>query len=263
MIAELVRGQLKICSSLTEALSLARQEKPRIAAVGAGGKTTLLKRLAGEYQVLDKKPVVITTTHMKAENFSGFLIDPSAEEIMEVLEREGCVFAGDRAKGDKIKILPPKVLEAVLDLPGPVLIEADGARRLPVKIPAKHEPVFLPQVTCVLSVYGLDAVGKRIGEVCFRAELAADFLQKDVEDTLKPEDIAMLAISSRAGRKGAVGHMEYVVVLNKVDTRSRQETALDVWREIEKRRLEYGLGEVKVLITSECAENIGDGLQRV
>lgn len=246
IVAEMIEGKLKVHSSLIEALALEWRENPRIAAVGAGGKTTLLKRLAKEYQALDAKPAVITTTHMKAENFPGFLTDPSAEEILETRERVGCVFAGAGAGEGKIKILPGEVLERVLEFPGPVLIEADGARRLPVKIPAKHEPVLLSQVTCVLSVYGLDAVGRRIREVCFRAEMAADFLQKDVEDILEPKDIAMLAVSDRAGRKGIAGNMEYVVVLNKADTARRQEIAADIWQEIEKRRC----GNMKVLVTS-------------
>ena len=243
MVAEVIEGKLKVSSSLMEALSLERQGKPRIAAVGGGGKTTLLKRLAKEYQASGAKPAVITTTHMKAEDFPGFLIGPSVEEILETRERVGCVFAGAGAGEGKIKILPKAVLERVLELPGPVLIEADGARRLPVKIPAEHEPVLLPQVTCVLSVYGLDAVGRRISEVCFRAE---DFLQKDAGDILEPKDIAMLAVSDRAGRKGIAGSMEYMVVLNKADTDRRQETAVDIWREIKNRKC----GNTKVLVTS-------------
>lgn len=241
---------MHILPSLTEALKLSGQTRPRIAAVGAGGKTTLLKRLASEYQMSGQKPAVITTTHMKAEDSPQFLTDPSIEEIMEVREREGCVFAGAGADEGKIRILPPDVLAAVLELDGPVLIEADGARRLPVKIPAEHEPVLLPQVTCVLSVYGLDAVGRRIEEVCFRAERVSDFLHKDIREILEPEDIAMLAMSRRAGRKGTSRHMQYVIVLNKADTDKRQESALDIWRQIEKRKSGQELGEVKVLVSA-------------
>ena len=61
MIAEITGGRMHILSSLTEALKLSGQTRPRIAAVGAGGKTTLLKRLASEYQMSGQKPAVITT----------------------------------------------------------------------------------------------------------------------------------------------------------------------------------------------------------
>ena len=40
-----------------------------------------------------------------------------------------------------------------------MLIEADGAKCLPLKVPAEHEPVILPETTHVLSLYGMDAVG--------------------------------------------------------------------------------------------------------
>ena len=54
------------------------------------------------------------------------------------------------------------------------LIEADGARRLPCKVPESWEPVIYQKSTRVLAVYGLDAVGKSFREACFRPGLAAE-----------------------------------------------------------------------------------------
>ena len=52
--------------SLLMALGLTEQMVPRIAAVGAGGKTSLLKQLLAEYQEKGVPlPVLVTTTHMK------------------------------------------------------------------------------------------------------------------------------------------------------------------------------------------------------
>ena len=42
-------------------------ECPMIAAVGAGGKTSTLRRLAEEYALMGKKAIVLTTTHMREE----------------------------------------------------------------------------------------------------------------------------------------------------------------------------------------------------
>ncbi len=243
---------------LLKALALRDLAVPRIAAVGAGGKTTLLKRLAAEYRALGQKPVIITTTHMKIEDASWFLVDPTWEEILTVREREGYVIAGAKASDGKIGGLPSDILEAVLRLPCPVLIEADGARRLPVKIPAKHEPVLLSEVTCVMSVYGLDAVGRKIREVCFRAELAADFLNKDVDSVLRPEDIAALALSEQAGRKGLTEAMQYRIILNKADTKERQALALKIRQEIEKKKGEYGFREVKTIVTLLAGIKVGE-----
>ena len=63
MIAEIREGQLREYNMLLEALSLVviTGSEPRIAAVGAGGKTTVLKRLAEEYLAIGQQSVIITT----------------------------------------------------------------------------------------------------------------------------------------------------------------------------------------------------------
>ncbi len=250
MFAEIIEGQLVERDTLLEALSLIGFKSPRIAAVGAGGKTTLLKELAAEYKISGQESVVITTTHMKNENTRQFLVNPSIQEILKIQEQEGYVFAGAEAPNGKIKILPQEILNNVMELPCPVLIEADGARRLPVKMPAEHEPVLLPQVNCVLSVYGLDALEEKLQDVCFRAERAANFLHKSVEDKLEAKDIALLALSRYAGRKGVLGHMRYVVMLNKADTMERRRLALRVWKMLDGMKEEYGLQEMRVIVTA-------------
>lgn len=244
VIAEIIKGNLVLKQSLCEALELTDVSAPRIAAAGAGGKTTTLKRLAAEYVKNGCKPVVTTTTHIFKEDSPLFLEDPSMEEIVHLLEEKGCVFAGSRAGNGKMKRLSDNILEAVLKLPNPVLIEADGAKMLPIKFPADHEPVILPEITHLLSVYGLDAVGRKIKEVCFRSELMADFLKKSTEDILTAEDIARLAQSDSAGRKGLEKGMRYTVILNKADTLDRCHTALKIWESMEHKK------EIKVVVTA-------------
>ncbi len=245
MITEIVNGSLILRHSLLEALDLMEISAPRIAAAGAGGKTTVLKRLAAEYVEMGRQPIVTTTTHMFREDSPLFLEDPAVEEILAHLDKEGCAFTGGKAENGKIKRLPGNVQDAVLKLPNPILIEADGARMLPVKFPADHEPVFLPQTTHVLYLYGMDAVGRKIKEVCFRAGLLADFLKKSPEDILMPQDLAVLAQNSQAGRKGVKAGMHYAVILNKADTPYRRDQALEIWKS-----MEHDI-ETKVIVTSE------------
>lgn len=229
MIAEIREGQLREHNMLLEALSLVdiTGSEPRIAAVGAGGKTTVLKRLAEEYLALGRQSVIITTTHMKKENTEKFLVDPSEEEILRVQRREGYVIAG---------------------------AEADGARMFPVKIPAEHEPVFAGRETSVLAVYGLDALGQKIRDAGFRAERMAEFLHKDVKDRLEARDIAALALSCHGGRKGVAEDIQYRVVLNKADTEERRRTALEVWKEMERIRGCCGMREVRTVVVGMSRE---------
>ena len=130
-----------------------------------------------------------------------------------------------------------KDLEKILQWEIPVLIEADGARRLPAKVPAKHEPVILPCTTYVLSVYGLDSIGQKIEDVVFRHELAEKLLNKKKNECVSAEDIAILASSVYGGRKGCPEKAGYTVVLNKADNETRKRTALAVCRALEDRKI--------------------------
>ena len=208
--------------SLRQALKLEneglRGRRPVVSAVGAGGKTTTLLRLADEYVRTGIPVIVTTTTHIMKEDKEWFLSGFSEEKIREQLQKSGQVWVGAPAPGGKLARLSNHELEKVLRLEVPLLIEADGAKRLPLKVPADHEPVILPETTHVLSVYGLDSVGKRIEETVFRAE-----------------DIALLAASRSAGRKGCPDTAVYTVVLNKADDKRRIDTALEICRELRRR----------------------------
>ena len=48
-------------------------------------------------------------------------------------------------------------LESLADY---VLVEADGAKRFPLKAPAAHEPVIPDETRLVIAVAGLSGVGK-------------------------------------------------------------------------------------------------------
>ena len=97
-----------------------------------------------------------------------------------------------------------------------VLLEADGAKRMPCKVPAAHEPVLLPESDIVLAVAGLSALGRPLREVCFRLEQACALLGTAPETLLTPELLAKLLASEQGGRK-LVGDRRFSVVLNQAD----------------------------------------------
>lgn len=215
---------------LTEAAGLTGVKYPVVSAVGAGGKTTTLRRLADEYVQSGIPVIVTTTTHMAAGDKPWFLTEPSVEKIEDMLERYGQVWAGLPSSSGKIKSLPAEMMKEIWNMALPILIEADGSRQLPLKIPADHEPVILPETTHVLSVYGLDSIGQKLSEVCFRPERAAVFLKKNISDRVTAEDIALLAASYRGGRKGCPDSAVYTVVLNKADDEMLVKEAVGICR---------------------------------
>ena len=53
----------------------------------------------------------------------------------------------------KMKAVSEVFFKEICELGVPVIVEADGARRMPCKVPAAHEPVIVPRTTTVCSVY--------------------------------------------------------------------------------------------------------------
>lgn len=228
MIYSFRDGRLCEVSSLRQAAGLTGIPSPVVSAAGAGGKTSAIRRLAQEYIESGQRVIVTTTTHMMVEDRPWFLLEPSAEKMGELLAAYGQAWVGTPAPGGKMQGVPCEFLDKIWKMGLPVLIEADGARKLPLKVPREQEPVILPETTHVLSVYGLDAVGQRIEDVCFRPERAAELLDKKITERVTAEDIAFLAASDRAGRKGCPPEAVYTVVLNKADDRKRRECALEI-----------------------------------
>lgn len=150
------------------------------AVVGAGGKTTLIHRLAEEGRAQGKKVLVTTTTHMRIE--PDTLLTDQAEPIIQALETTGYAMAGIQ-EGEKIRSLPPEVYKAACAHADLVLVEADGSRGLPLKCPGDNEPVIPDNADEILVVCGLAGLGKPAREVCHRLERVTACLGI-TEDTL-------------------------------------------------------------------------------
>lgn len=245
MVKTYLAGILKEQPSLIHALGIEDLKSPVVSVVGAGGKTTLIRRAAAEYRRMGIPVIVTTTTHMMAEGHPWFLLSPSMDKMKEILEREGMVWVGCPDKARKMGSPSLEFLHQILDLGCPILIEADGSRRLPLKVPAAHEPVLLPETSHVINVYGLDALGNSFKEVCFRADIALKQLGKRETDLVAEEDIVKLALDSLAGRKGVTSSMSYQIVLNKADTPEREAAALALCRLAEKQ------GHTELIVTAE------------
>lgn len=107
----------------------------------------------------------------------------------------GTVFRGDKLSGAGT----PEELRRAADV---VLVEADGAKRLPLKAPAEYEPVIPSCTDAVAAVAGMDAVGQAVGAVCHRPERVCALLGAGAEHVLTPADAALLLASPQGGRKG-------------------------------------------------------------
>ncbi|PYQ52399.1 MAG: putative selenium-dependent hydroxylase accessory protein YqeC [Acidobacteria bacterium] len=118
-----------------------------VAVAGAGGKTTLIYRLAAEARACGLRVLVTTTTHMGTldEALTGPVLveaeGDTAAALEEALAREGRVtLLGRRVRPDKLEGLDARRVDALARIADLVVVEADGARGRSLKVPAPHEP---------------------------------------------------------------------------------------------------------------------------
>lgn len=209
------------------------KEKRIIAVIGAGGKTSLILHIAKKLKEKGKKVIITTTTHMY-EPEKGYYREGQLKEIKKALEAGEPVWVGEPAREHKIKGVSDRFLEKLFLLDAAVLIEADGAKRLPCKVPAEHEPVIPKETQLVIGVAGLDCLGRPLKEICFRAGLAAELLGTDENHLMTEADLKRLLSHSHGTKKGLLPHMEYQVVLNKADLPGAEKAGERIKKELER-----------------------------
>ena len=213
-------------------LSRALRLKPGLAVafVGAGGKTSSIRRIVDEMSgelSEELKTVLITTTTRLGQDrndlASHHLVDPSDDQIAalpELLEEHRSVLiTGPDLEG---KWIPPKdsviseLQEIATQTGALLLIEADGARGRSLKAPDQHEPVIPASVDLVVPMAGLDILGQTTqSEAIHRPELVAALLKSRKEIQIGPAELAAVIAAEDGGLKGAPDGAEVRVLLNK------------------------------------------------
>lgn len=159
------------------------------AIVGAGGKTGLLKEMAAQFRQEGKSVFVTTTTRMFIEEDT--LLTSDTAVIRDALRKNGYAFAGI-PDGPKIKALPDSVYAEVCEAADVVLVEADGAKHMPLKYPNKTEPVIPDNADEILIVCGLHGMDKAVKDVCHRLELVKQHLDITDDTLITPHHIYRL-----------------------------------------------------------------------
>jgi molybdenum cofactor cytidylyltransferase len=203
-----------------------------LCAVGGGGKTALIERLAREYEAVGQRVILTTTTRVLPPGPGGrpLLTTPDLSELLRRLARpprlSPLVGAG---LGDDGKLLPipPDWAAALRDLAwvGAVLVEADGAARRPLKAPAPWEPVLPASASLVVAVAGLEAQGAALdAHSVHRPEILSDLLGLPLGEALAPQAV-LEALLRGYPRSSLPAGARLLAYLNKTDRR-RPEAAL-------------------------------------
>jgi probable selenium-dependent hydroxylase accessory protein YqeC len=182
-------------SGLLAALAIGRGDV--VALAGAGGKTTLVYRLADEARRAGLRVLATTTTHMGTlpEAVTGPVFVEADGDPMPgldlALRRHGqATLLGRRLREDKLQGVLPERVDALARRADLVLVEADGARGRSLKVPAGHEPVVPRSTTLLLVVAALDLLGEPLEERwVHRLELVVEACGKPRGERLGPEDV--------------------------------------------------------------------------
>jgi molybdenum cofactor cytidylyltransferase len=222
-----------------------------ISFVGAGGKTGLMLALAQEMGPRWKRRgvTVTTTTHMRTDEV------PARFELVPWSGRKGIsrklkdirtrgkiplVYSKEVEEG-RIKGIGRKAVEKLAGKRDLVLVEADGALRLPVKRLRGHEPVIpegpTPALVCI--VVGNDALGKKLGKgTCFNHD---DVIKKGIADkgaVLEPPLIRRILYEPRGYTDVLPEEHDAVAVVNKVDRKGQVEGARALGRHLYHPRID-------------------------
>jgi len=211
---------------LREALELDRHRI--ICLVGAGGKTSLMFAMAGELATLGNHVITSTTTK---------IFEPSRKDTPFLLLREGTgdipktiaglihryghlTLAESRLPEKKLKGVSPELIDGLggLHAVDHIIVEADGAARLPLKAPGENEPVITSKTSLVVVVVGIDGIGVELSEDhVFRPHIVSELTGLPLGGKVTVEAIAELIVHPRGMAKGTPSHATIIPFLNKVD----------------------------------------------
>jgi molybdenum cofactor cytidylyltransferase len=203
---------------------------PRLAAVGAGGKTTFLFQLAREFPA---GVLVTTSTHLAVEQASladTHLIIHAQNEIEAIFQKgiQGVtLLTGEEAGGGRLGGLPMEWLDDIAFLADrgnlPLLVEADGSRRLPVKAPALHEPAIPSWAKEVVVCVGLNGIGLPMDrDHVHRPEIVAELARQDPGSIVTTTTIASILLNPDGGLKNIPPKARITALLNQADDELRE-----------------------------------------
>ncbi len=224
------------------------RSKEIVAFVGAGGKTTAMFRLADERVARGERVVITTTTRLgvtqavAATGRSPLHYDASPDfpaRLRDALDASpSVILVGENVDATKVAGASPALIDelAVLSAVDAIIYEADGARMLPFKAPAAHEPVLADSTTLLVPVIGITAIGAPLDDAhVHRAEIAARLAGARLGEPLTPVMAARVIAHPAGGLKNQPHAARVIALLNQVET----EAQLDAARAIARLLLGY------------------------
>lgn len=215
-------------------LQLENIQNQMLSFVGGGGKTSSIFHLANGLRDMGKRVLISTTTAIYSpspEKYQSLILLKEKSNIPLPTPKPGeiVVMGKHNAKENKLQAVDLRLLErihrqGIFDY---ILIEADGAKKKPVKAPEVHEPVIPTTTNKLFGVIGLDSIGKGITDnIVHRSQRFAQITGSEVGSIITEETLYRLIKHPYGIFKGSPNACEKYLILNKADNPIRYQNAL-------------------------------------
>ena len=244
-------------TTLIEALEL--ESGGVVCLVGAGGKTSLMFRLAAELRRAGRRVITTTTTRIlypSEAQSRHVLVDPDPHRLLEraaaAIEKHGHVTLAHPRPAEhpgKLAGLFPQTIDALwaTGCCDCILVEADGAAGRPLKAPADHEPVISAGTTGVVAVVGVRVLGRPLAERwVFRRERFSRVTGLAPGAPVGASDVAAVILSARGLFKGSPPAARRTAFLNLAGDPQRAAAAARIVRELRRARRRAGIGRIVI-----------------
>lgn len=210
-----------------------------ISLTGGGGKTSLMYLLAQELSEAGKRVISTSTTRIAPPRISqtgGLYLETRqkvSKGIRRRLDKTGHITVAHRylpglGKLEGITVQNAQKLPQIAAA-AHVIVEADGAKKKPLKAPADHEPVIPEKTDVCIAVMGLDALGKPLEKQwVFRPEIVSELTGIEHGDPVTAGCMAMLATAPMGLFKGCPSSARRIVFLNKMDLPNAERGAHEI-----------------------------------
>jgi probable selenium-dependent hydroxylase accessory protein YqeC len=208
--------------------------------VGAGGKSTGMRKIADFISRRGLRARMTTTTRIGVQEFSAYPVATAHDEA----ELARCIMAAEPSMvisggvsndGQKHAGLAPARIERLV-IPDDVvlLVEGDGSRRKPMKAPTAREPVIPANTSVVFALMGASAFDEEVDAGrCYNPEGVLALLGQ-AHAVFDAPALALLAADARGCRKGVAPGMGFHIVVNQGDLEQKQAAARALLRELRR-----------------------------
>ncbi len=228
-----------------------------ISLVGAGGKTSLMFRLAHELEKAGERILTTTTTKIyepAAHRSPRLIISDSVTTVLKKARkllkvgRHVTAAAAKLPDQGKLRGFKPEVIQDLWNsqLFSWIIVEADGAAGRPLKVPAEHEPVVPACTTRLVGMIGLNGAGRRLNDQwVFRHDRFIQLTGLAGNSKITESAIVAILRHEEGIFKNAPAEAMWIAFCNQADSRQNLAAGRRIARALIKSR-ESGLNRVVI-----------------